>query len=167
MSTVIRWSPLSDLMSLHNAMDRLFTDTFRLPGGQSQTVGAAGEGYLPLDIYQTDREWVIRAAVPGVDPNAVELTFDSGMITLKGEIKAPEGVKPDQYWVRENYYGKFSRQVTLPDDAMGEQTKAQFFNGILVLTVPKAEPAKPKSVKIPIAGGHTNSEAKQLETARK
>jgi HSP20 family protein len=167
MSTVIRWSPLSDLMSLHNAMDRLFTDTFRVPGGPSQAVGAVGEGYLPLDIYQTEKEWVIRAAIPGVDPNAVELTFDSGMITLKGEIKVPEGVKPEQYWVRENYYGKFSRQVTLPDDAMGDQAKAQFFNGVLVLTVPKAQPVKPKAVKIPIAGGHTNSEARQLETARK
>lgn len=165
MSTVIRWSPLSDLMSLHNAMDRLFTDTFR--SGPGQTVGAVGEGYLPLDIYQTDTEWVIRASVPGVDPSAVELTFDSGMITLKGEIKAPEGVKSEQYWVRENYYGKFSRQVTLPEDALGEQAKAQFFNGVLVLSVPKAQPAKPKSVKIPISGGHTNSGPKQLETARK
>ena len=167
MSTVIRWSPLGDLMSLHNAMDRLFSDTFRLPGGAGQQVGAVGEGYLPLDIYQTDKEWVIRASVPGVDPNAVELTFDSGMITLKGEIKAPEGVKPEQFWVRENYYGTFSRQVTLPEDALGDQAKAQFFNGVLVLTVPKAQAAKPRSVKIPISGGHTNSEARQLETARK
>ena len=85
---MIRWSPISDLMSLHNAMDRLFTDSLGLPG-QSRTVAATGEGYLPLDIYQTEKEWVIRASVPGVDPGTVEVTFDGGLINIKGEIKPP------------------------------------------------------------------------------
>lgn len=168
MSSVIRWSPISDLMSLHSAMDRLFGDTFGLPG-QSRTVGAVGEGYLPLDVYQTDKEWVIRAAVPGIDPSAVEVTFEGGQITIKGEIKPPANAQTDNYWLRENFYGKFSRQLTLPEDALGEQAKAQFINGMLILTVPKAQPAKPKSVKIPISGGTGGStEPRQLETtARK
>ena len=144
MSNVIRWSPISDLMSLHSAMDRLFGDTFGLPG-QSRTVGAVGEGYLPLDVYQTDREWVIRAAVPGVEPSTVDVTFDGGQINIKGEIMPPAGTQPESYWLRENFYGKFSRQVTLPEDAVGEQARAQFVNGMLTLTVPKAQPAKPKS----------------------
>jgi HSP20 family molecular chaperone IbpA len=111
MSSVIRWSPISDLMSLHSAMDRLFGDTFGLPG-QSRTVGAGavGEGYLPLDVYQTDKEWLIRAAVPGVDPSTVEVTFDGGQINIKGEIKPLADARPEQYWLRENFYGKFSRQ---------------------------------------------------------
>lgn len=165
MSSAIRWSPISDLMSLHSAMDRLFGDTFGLPG-QSRSVGAVGEGYLPLDVYQTDREWVIRAAVPGVDPGAVEVTVDGGQINIKGEIKPPADAKPEQYWLRENFYGKFSRQVTLPEDALGEQAIAQFVNGVLVLTVPKAQPAKPRSVKIPISGATgSSSEPEPLETA--
>lgn len=160
MSSVIRWSPVSDLMSLHSAMDRLFGDTFGVPG-QSRTLGAVGEGYLPLDIYQTDKEWVIRAAVPGIDPNAVEVTFDGGQITIKGEIAPPTAVKPEQYWLRENFTGKFSRQVTLPEDALGEQAQAQFVNGMLILSVPKAQPAKPKSVKIPISGGTASGNGEQ------
>lgn len=169
MSSVIRWSPISDLMSLHTAMDRLFSDTFGVSSGQSRTVGAVGEGYLPLDIYQTDKEWVIRAAVPGVDPNNVEVTFDGGQISIKGEIKPPADARAENYWLRENFYGKFSRQVALPEDALGDQAKAQFMNGVLTLTVPKAQPAKPKSVKIPISGASSaNSEPRQLETtARK
>ena len=168
MSSVIRWSPISDLMSLHTAMDRLFSDTFGVSSGQSRTVGAAGEGYLPLDIYQTEKEWVIRAAVPGVDPSTVDVTFDGGQISIKGEIKPPADAKPENYWLRENFYGKFSRQVSLPEDALGDQAKAQFMNGLLTLTVPKAQPAKPKSVKIPISGGtSTNSEPRQLETAQR
>ena len=165
MSSVIRWSPISDLMSLHSAMDRLFGDSFGV-SGPARSVGAAGEGYLPLDIYQTDREWVIRAAVPGVDPNAVEVIFDAGQIMIKGEIKPAADVGPEHYWLRENFVGKFSRHVTLPEDTVGEQARAQFVNGILILTVPKAEPAKPRSVKIPISGGTSsgNSEQTRLGT---
>jgi HSP20 family protein len=162
MSSVIRWSPISDLMSLHSAMDRLFGDTFGVPG-QSRTVGAVGEGYLPLDIYQTDKEWVIRAAVPGVDPSAVDVTVDGGQITIKGEITSPPDARSESYWLRENFYGKFTRQVTLPEDAMGDQARAQFVNGVLILSVPKAQPAKPKSVKIPISGAASgNGEPKQI-----
>jgi HSP20 family protein len=168
MSSVIRWSPISDLMSLHTAMDRLFSDTFGVGSGQARTVGAVGEGYLPLDIYQTEKEWVIRAAVPGVDPSSVEVTFDGGQISIKGEIKPPADARSENYWLRENFYGKFSRQVTLPEDALGDQAKAQFMNGVLTLTVPRAQPAKPKSVKIPISGAtSTNSEPRQLETTAK
>ena len=162
MSSVIRWSPISDLMSLHNAMDRLFGDTFGVPGS-SRSVGAVGEGYLPLDVYQTDKAWVIRAAVPGVDPSAVEVTFDGGQITIKGEIKPPADTPPEEYWLRENYAGKFSRQVTLPDDTVGEQARAQFVNGMLILTVPRAQPTKPKSVKIPISGGSASGNGEQAQ----
>jgi HSP20 family protein len=162
MAQGILWSPLSDLMSLHSAMDRLFGDSFGIGAGSSRAVAAIGEGYLPLDVYQTDKEWVIRAAVPGVDPSAVEVTFDGGTINIKGEIKAPENSHPENFWLRENFYGKFSRQVTLPEDAVGEQSKAQFENGVLTITVPKAEPARAKTVKIAVTG-----EAKQVETTAK
>jgi HSP20 family protein len=162
MSSVIRWSPVTDLMSLHNAMDRLFGDTFGVGSGQSRAVGAVGEGYLPLDVYQTEKEWVIRAAVPGIDPKNVEVTFDGGQITIKGEIGLPDGSHPENFWLRENYYGKFSRVLTLPEDALGEQARAQFLNGMLVLTVPKAEPAKPKSVKIPVSASGATAEQAQL-----
>jgi HSP20 family protein len=111
---------------------------------------------------------VIRAAVPGVDPQAVEVTFDGGTITIKGEIKAPEGSRPENFWMRENFWGKFSRQVTMPEDALGDQAKAQFINGLLVLTVPKAQPVKPKSVKIPISGathgGNNEAAPRQIES---
>ncbi len=161
MTSVIRWSPISDRMSLHTAMDRLFGDAFGV-SAPSRTVGAPGEGYLPLDVYQTDKEWVIRAAVPDPDPTAVEVTFDGGQITIKGEIKPPADARPEQYWLRENFAGTFTRQVTLPENAVGEQAKAQFVDGMLILSVPKAQPAKPKSVKIPISGGTASGNSGQL-----
>jgi HSP20 family protein len=162
MSGVIRWSPVTDLMSLHNAMDRLFGDTLALQNGQSRTLPAVGEGYLPLDVYQTEKEWVLRAAVPGIDPKDVEVTFDGGQISIKGEITAPEGSRPEDYWLRENFYGKFNRVLSLPEDALGEQARASFVNGMLVLRVPRAQPAKPKPVKIPVSSTTSNSEPAQL-----
>ena len=106
---------------------------------------------------------MIRAAVPGVDPSTVDVTFAGGPIKIKGEIAPPAGTQQDSYWLRENFYGKFSRQVTLPEDAVGEQARAQFVNGMLILTLPKAQPAKPKSVKIPISGTASgNGEQKQI-----
>ncbi len=159
MANLVRWSPLSDLMSLHSAMDRLFGDTFGAGMSTERTVAAAGTGYLPLDVYQTDKDWVIRAAVPGVDPSAVEVTFDGGTITISGEITPPENSHPENFWLRENFYGEFSRQVTLPEEARSEQSKAQFLNGVLTISVPKAEPARATSVKIPIS-----AEAKPVDS---
>ncbi|GAC1481758.1 MAG: Hsp20/alpha crystallin family protein [Candidatus Dormibacteria bacterium] len=165
--SVIRFTPVTDLMSLHNAMDRLFAENFGLGNGQPRSAGAVGEGYLPLDVYQTEKEWIIRAAVPGVDPQDVEVTFEGGQITIKGEIKLPEATQPENYWLRENFYGKFSRVLSLPQDALGEQAKAQFGKGMLTLTVPKAQPARPKSVKIPVTGSPSagNGERKQIDAA--
>lgn len=75
--------------------------------------------------------------MPGVDPSAVEVTFDGGTITIKGEITPPENGHLENFWLRENFYGRFSRQVTLPEEARGEQSKAQFQNGLLTITVPR------------------------------
>jgi HSP20 family protein len=94
---------------------------------------------------------------PGIDPSKVEVTFDGGQITFKGEISLPEGTRAEDFWLRENFYGQFSRVLTLPEDAVGEQARAQFVNGMLVLTVPRAQAAKPRSVKIPVNAGSTNS----------
>ncbi len=167
---ITRWSPVSDLISLHNAMDRLFGDSFVGSGrSRGDSLTTMGEGYVPLDIYQTDKEWVVRSAVPGADPQTVEVTCDGNTIKIKGEIKWPEGAKSEDYWVRENFYGKFSRQITLPEEAQCDQSKAEFRNGMLVLTVPKSQPQKSHPKKIPVVAGtgtaSTSSTERQLESA--
>jgi HSP20 family protein len=135
-------------------MDRLFGDSFVGTGrGRGETLTTMEEGYVPLDIYQTDKEWVVRTAVPGADPQTVEVTCDGKTIKIKGEIKWPEGAKSEDYWVRENFYGKFSRQITLPEEAQCDQSKAEFRNGMLVLTVPKSQPQKSQPKKIPVTTG--------------
>jgi HSP20 family protein len=153
---ISRWSPVSDLVALHNTMDRLFSDSYPGRGRgrrQDDIFGVIGEGFLPLDVYQTEKEWVIRAGVPNVDPEQVEVTCDGNTIRIAGEIKAPEDNKSQDYWMRENFYGAFSREVTLPDETVCEQSTAEFRNGMLVLTLPKAEPSKHQVKKIPVMAG--------------
>jgi HSP20 family protein len=152
-----RWTPISDLVSLHNAMDRLFSESLAGTGrSRTEALTTVGEGYLPLDVYQTDKEWVVRASLPGADPQSVEVTCDGNTIKIKGEIKWPEGAKSENYWLRENFYGKFSRQITLPEEAMCDQSKAEFHDGMLVLTVPKSQPSKTQPKKIPVIAGTTH-----------
>ena len=148
---ISRWSPVTDLVSLHSAMDRLFTDSLTAGGRRRGDIfGVSGEGFLPLDIYQNDKEWVIRAAVPSVNPEQVEVTCDGSTIRISGEIKSPENTKSDSYVMQENYYGAFSREVTLPEETMCDQSRAEFRNGMLMLTLPKAEPTKHQAKKIPV-----------------
>ena len=159
-----RWSPVSDLVSLHSAMDRLFSDVMtpsrRARGDPLEDIT---EGYLPLDVYQTDEEWVIRAAVPSVDPNQISVTCQGNTIRVEGEIKQPSESRSENYWLRENFYGRFSRQVTLPETTNCDQSKAEFRNGMLELRVPKTEPGKPQAKKIPVAAtGSTQTQGQPM-----
>src|ERR1700694_1446447 len=140
---ISRWSPVSDLVSLHNTMDRLFSDSYAGRGRRRQDdiFGVIGEGFLPLDVYQTEKEWVIRAGVPNVNPENVEITCDGNTIRIAGEIKAPEENKSQNYVMRENFYGAFSREITLPADTMCETATAEFRNGTLL---PRPTPAPTK-----------------------
>lgn len=157
---ISRWSPVSDLVSLHSAMDRLFDDSLRGTGrrrGSGDTFGVIGEGFLPLDIYQTEKEWIIRAGVPSVDPQQVEITCDGNTIRIQGEVKPPQNAKSENYWLRENFYGAFMREITLPEQTVCDQSKAEFQNGMLVLTLPKAQPTRSQVKTIPVTAGSTSA----------
>ena len=160
---ISRWSPVSDLVSLHNTMDRLFSDSYAGRGRRRQDdiFGVIGEGFLPLDVYQTEKKWVIRAGVPNVNPEQVEVTCDGNTIRIAGEIEAPEENESQNYIMRENFYGAFSREIALPEETMCEQATAEFRNGMLVLTLPKAQPSKHQAKQIPVKAAETNgSESK-------
>jgi HSP20 family protein len=147
-------------------MDRLFTDSLTAGGRRRGDIfGVSGEGFLPLDIYQNDKEWVIRAGVPNVNPEQVEVTCDGDTIRISGEIKPPANTESENYVMRENFYGAFSREVTLPEETICEQSTAEFRNGMLVLTLPKAEPSKHQAKKIPVKAGEASGSPQRLEPA--
>jgi HSP20 family protein len=162
---VTRWSPLSDLLAVQSAMDRLFTGNFIQGRGRREALEAVGEGYVPIDVYRTDKEWIVRAAVPGADPNAVEVTCEGNTVTLRGEIKWPDGVKSENYWLRENFYGNFSRLITLPDDARCDDSRAEFLNGMLVAHVPR-DTSKAQPKRIPVAAATGSQEGASATSQR-
>lgn len=143
---VIRWQPFSDMLTLRQAMDRLFDDSFVRP---SRLTTAFDEGTdLPVDMYQTDDSVVVKASVPGIKPEEVEVTITGDTLTIKGETRTAEEVKRDNYFRREISYGAFNRSILLPNSLQTDKAEATFENGVLTLTIPKAEETKPRQIKI-------------------
>ncbi len=137
-----RWNAMGDFVSLRDAMDRLLEESF-VPGRESQERGALR---LPIDAYATENDIVIIASVPGLDPEAVEITLEDNTLTIQGEIAPP--LENVNYLVRERPYGRFSRTLRLNVPVEAEQAEAEFDSGVLTLTLPKAEEVRPKVIKI-------------------
>jgi HSP20 family protein len=144
--SIVRWEPFSDLMSLREAMDRLFEESFVRPG--SRFLAPFGVGELAIDMYETDNEVVVTAALPGVKPEDVDVSITGDMLTIKGETKAETKVEKANYLRQERRYGAFSRTVSLPVPIQADKAEAKFKDGVLTLTIPKAEEAKPKVIKV-------------------
>jgi HSP20 family protein len=126
-------------------MERLFDDASR--GPRVLTWEPAELGFA-LDVYENDDALVVKAALPGVRPDDVDISVIGDVLTVKGETKSEEETKDESYHRRELHYGSFARSVPLPTRVDHEKAEAKFENGILTITLPKAEEVKPKSIKI-------------------
>jgi HSP20 family protein len=141
-----RWQPFSELMSLRQAMDKLFEDSFVRP---SRALAALGEASVPaLDIYQTPNEVVVKATLPGLKPEDVRIDITGETLTIKGETKAEQEIKREDYLYQERRYGSFSRSVVLPGGLETDKAEAMMEDGVLTLTIPKAEEVKPQAIKV-------------------
>ncbi len=146
MSSLMRWDPFGNQMSLQNAIDRLFEDSFvRMPGDGMRLINAAD---LAIDMYETKNEVVVKAALPGVKPDDVEITLTGDTLTIRGETKEEKEVKEKDYIRKERREGSFSRSLTLPSGLNADKAEATFENGVLQLRIPKSEESKPKSIKV-------------------
>lgn len=143
--SITRWEPFKDLMTLREAMDRLFEDSFVRTGPRWVSSGEP-RCELPIDVYATDEELVIMAAVPGVNPNDVEITIEGDSLTIRGEIPAP--VENVDYIAQERPYGKFQRNLRLNIPVQADKAEATFEKGVLTLTIPKQEEIKPRTIKV-------------------
>ncbi len=141
--SLIRWEPFRDLISLREAMDQLFEESFVRPWGTlTRWEGPA------VDMYETDNAVVVKAAIPGVGPKDVEISVTGDTLTIRGEVKKEEKVKEENYIRRERYYGSFCRSFLLPTKVVADDAEAVFEHGVLTLTLPKAEEVKPKTIKV-------------------
>ncbi len=143
MSNLIRFEPMREMITLREAMDRLFNDAF------TPSLGGTGGWQSPAaDLYQTDNEVVVKASLPGMKADDVQISITGDMLTLKGEFKQEDEKKEKAYHLREQRYGAFERSFTLPTSVVSDKAKAEFENGILTITLPKAEEVKPKMITV-------------------
>ena len=153
--TMGRFNPLGETLSLRQAMDRLFEDSIvnprNWPGGEGQVTPA-------LDVHETPDALVMTMALPGVPPDEVDITITGQNLTIRGEFKPDESVATEQYLYQERRYGSFTRQIQLPLRVQPEKAEASFENGLLRLSIPKAEEVKPRQIQIR-AGRSSGGEA--------
>jgi HSP20 family protein len=132
------------MMTLREAMDHLFDEAFTRPFAANNNAWAVPA----VDMYQTEDEVVVRAALPGLKSDEVQINVTGEILTLKGEVKQREEVKEKTYHIREQRWGMFERSLVLPTEVVADKAKAEFENGVLIITLPKAEEVKPKSIAI-------------------
>ena len=158
MANITRWDPFSEMVSLRQAMDRLVEDSFVSPMSW-RTVH--GEAVRPaLDVHQTADEVVVTASLPGIKPEDVEMTITGQTLVVRGEFKEDETVDRDQYLYRERRFGSFSRQIELPTRVEGDRADATFEDGVLRLSIPKAEDVKPRQIQIKAAASTNGASEK-------
>ena len=145
MRAMNRWEqPLRGATTLQDQINRMF----------SEGVGHAGEEsnltpWAPaVDIYETENELVIKADLPDVNPQNLDIRVENNILTIRGERKFESKVKEDNYLRVERAYGSFSRSFSLANSVKTDDIKADYQNGVLTLSLPKREEAKPKQIKV-------------------
>ena len=145
MARIVRWQPFPDMLALREAMDRAFEDRLFRP---QMPFGPWAEDTLPVDMYETDESVVVKTAVPGVNAEEIEVSVTGDTLTIKAESKEEEEIQSESYLRRERRIGSVCRSVTLPGGLESEKAVADYSDGVLTLTFPKAEEVKPKSITV-------------------
>ncbi len=146
---IVRFEPFRELMSLQDRLNRLFNESYRPQGEDDWALG--GTWAPAVDIYEHENNIVIKAELPGVDPKDVDIRLDNNVLTVKGERKLDHEVKKESYHRVERSYGAFTRSFTLPTTVDPSGIKAEYKDGVLRVTLPKREEAKPKQIQISVA----------------
>jgi HSP20 family protein len=147
---IVRWEPFRDLLTTQDRFNRLFNETFSGVFGDD-TPGAKTAWTPAVDVYETDHSVVLKAELPGVDPKDVEARVEDGTLYLQGQRKFENEVKDEHYHRMERAYGSFTRTFGLPKSVDSDKVTAAYKDGVLTLTLPKREEAKPKTIKINVS----------------
>ena len=143
MSSLVRLDTFRGMLSLRDVMDHLVDDAVVRPGaGIAELQGPA------VDMIENEDEVVVKASLPGVRSDDINISVTGDALTIRGEMKSERDEEKDNYIFRERRSGSFSRSLALPTSVIAERAKAEFENGILTLSLPKAEEVKPKTITV-------------------
>ncbi len=143
MANLTRWNPVREMVGMRDEMDRVFDDFF-----SRSPINYEGYGSINLDMMQTEDDVVVKASIPGVKADDINISVAGDTLTIRGEVKSEEEIKKADYHLREIRQGTFARSVLLPCPVVSDKAKAEFENGILKLTLPKAEAVKPRTITV-------------------
>ena len=147
---ITRWDPYRDLATMQDRVNRLFGDFYGRRG--EEDVMTRGSWIPPVDIYQNGKqEIVLKAELPGIGRDDIDLRVENSTLTLRGERKQERDVNDDQYHRIERSYGAFARSFSLPDTIDTDKLQAEFKDGILTVTMPVREEAKPKQIHVKVS----------------
>lgn len=147
MTNITRWDPFREMLSMQKRLDRFFDEAV----SNQPTVWSRGWD-LALDMVEKEGEFVVKASLPGIDHDDLEITYTDRVLTIKGEIKEDNEVEEGQYHLRERRYGTFTRSLSLPAPVDEDGIQAAYEAGVLTLHLPKSEEARPKRIPVKASG---------------
>ena len=152
--SIVKWSPYRELETMRRNMDKLFGEVFETTPRRDWPLWSRlkPEIVVPnIDMFDKKDKIIVKAELPGMTKDHIDLTINEGSLTLKGEVKKEEEVKEEDYYSQERSYGSFTRTIVLPAAVDETKAKAKFKDGILEITLPKKEEAKPKEIKVDVS----------------
>jgi HSP20 family protein len=144
MTALTRWDPNREMQSMRSLMERFFGE----PLGGYGFGWPRGDMSLALDVAEEKDAYVVKATVPGVKPEEIDVTMVNNVLTIRGEMKEDQEINEESYHLRERRWGSFSRSVTLPNTVDADKIEANYDQGVLTLRVPKVESMKPRKIAI-------------------
>ena len=143
-ATLTRFEPFRDSNTLQDQINRLFNQAFERTSQEANLTAWAPA----VDIYETEHELVVKADLPETQPEQLDIRVENNILTIRGERKFEEKLNENNYLRVERSYGSFSRSFSLSNSVNAEAIKADYKNGVLTLSIPKREEAKPKQIKV-------------------
>jgi HSP20 family protein len=150
MANLVRWNPVREAAELMNEFDRaleypLLRQRWGMPLRTNEIVGSWN---LALDVAEKGDVFTVKASLPGISPDDLNVTLEDNVLTIQGEVKEDETIEESNYHIRERRTGSFSRSVRFPVPVESDKVEAEFENGVLTLSIPKAEAVKPKRIAV-------------------
>jgi HSP20 family protein len=139
-----RWDPFREMMVLRNSLDRVVDRDMALAPGDWKAFNWS----VALDVVESEDEYLVKASLPGINPEDLDITFDDNRLTIKGEVKEESDVEDSHYHLRERRYGSFTRSIKMPSGIQSDEIEARYDKGVLELHLPKVEEIKPKKITI-------------------
>lgn len=149
MTRLIRWNPTREMLDIRNEFDRLFDEAF---GVNRSRWSDMGDWNLPLDLVEQDEQLVVTASLPGVKADDIDISLSDNTLTIKAIVDEETDKEEARYHLRERRFGSFARSVTLPVQVNADAVEASYDQGVLTLTIPKAEEIKPRRIEVKASG---------------